>query len=352
MPYLGQVLQAAKEDGMNAMKTNPAFQRALDCLTHPVSLAAASLLLLNALVFQRLWPSWWTGKIGDAAWLVFVPFLVAAGLSWSIPSRWPGQRKLAGLLALSLSGLGLALVKTMPSFNASVVWLFKTLTGYPPKLALDPTDLLVLPALLITWWLWNSSSVRPTRFSLFRWAALGLAVLAITADSAAPQDLGITCLGEMNTSLLAFQERVYHGEFGGNRHEVTVYQSEDGGLSWRNVMAATYDPQKPPTLAPDQANAPLLEFGKCGQHTSDWQLPDPTDTKVLYAFIKGQGVYRSEDGGQTLRKEADLADASVLDARIHSATGNVIVAIGFEGLMVRTPDGKWQPVAPHRSTNP
>jgi len=39
----------------------------LDCLAHPLSLIAMSILALNALVLQPFWPSWWSGKVGDAS---------------------------------------------------------------------------------------------------------------------------------------------------------------------------------------------------------------------------------------------------------------------------------------------
>ena len=49
------------------MRQNRAFRRALDCLAHPLSLIAMSILALNALVLQPFWPSWWSGKVGDAS---------------------------------------------------------------------------------------------------------------------------------------------------------------------------------------------------------------------------------------------------------------------------------------------
>ena len=46
------------------MKMNTAFQRAMLSLSHPISIGAIGLLLLNDHVLPRISPSWLTGKIG------------------------------------------------------------------------------------------------------------------------------------------------------------------------------------------------------------------------------------------------------------------------------------------------
>ena len=71
--------------------TNQAFRRTLSCLSHPITIGSVMLLLLNDHVLRVLWPSWWTGKLGDFTWLVFFPFVLAAILAWLIPSRIYGQ---------------------------------------------------------------------------------------------------------------------------------------------------------------------------------------------------------------------------------------------------------------------
>jgi hypothetical protein len=36
-----------------------------------------AVLLLNDHLFRIHWPGWWTGKLGDFAWLFFFPFALA-----------------------------------------------------------------------------------------------------------------------------------------------------------------------------------------------------------------------------------------------------------------------------------
>jgi hypothetical protein len=337
---------------MNQGRENPALQRALNCATHPVTLAAVCVLWLNAAVLQPHWPSWITGKAGDAAWMVLAPVLLASVLAWLVPARWSRQAQIVGWLAAAFTGAILVLVKTVPAANAGANEAFRARLGFPLKLALDPSDVLVLPALAVFGWLWTRPLPPRRRPTLPGLAALALTALALMADAAGPQDLGITCLRESANSLLAFRERNYPQEFGATRHEVVVYQSGDGGLTWRQLAAETYDPASPPTAAPNSSNAALLQFSQCAPHDSDWQLPDPAKAQVLYAFVGGKGIYRSDDAGQTLRKEADLTSLSVLDAHFYSATGNLLVAVGKAGVMVRGADGKWQPVSLDRTSAP
>ncbi len=48
---------------------------------------------------------------------------------------------------------------------------------------------------------------------------------------------------------------------------------------------------------------------------------------------------------RTSRSAVYATVAGPLGAAIHAPTGNVVAAMGHEGVLVRTPDGRWQPVA-------
>jgi hypothetical protein len=53
----------------------------LRAVSHPTSLIAIALLVINGHILKSFFPSHLTGKISDAAGLSFYPFLVTAGLS-------------------------------------------------------------------------------------------------------------------------------------------------------------------------------------------------------------------------------------------------------------------------------
>jgi hypothetical protein len=297
------------------MKTNVAFCRALISLSHPVSIGAIVLLLFTDHIWRRVAPSWLTGKIGDFAWLIFAPFLLAVVPAWLLPRR----ERLVGSVAIIGVGLIFGLAKTVPAFHALTIKVLETLTGWPNVLRLDPTDLLALPALLIAWWIWQQSGDRSIRLPSRGWVLWPLAALATIGNSPAPL-IGIRAL-ETTDSIVYTQG----------------FHSDDGGLTW-------------------------LEGGREGLRSyagrDAWQLTDPTNERVQYRFTPGLSIERSEDGGQTWRREFDLSGEEArlattsswglfgglgpFDAVLHPASGNLIVAMGLEGVLVRSPAGEWR----------
>ena len=315
---------------------NAAFERALGALAHPVSLGAILVLLINDHVLRRRWPSWWTGQLGDVAWLVFAPLMLAAVLAWLIPPRLRRQEAIVGLLAFTLTGWGFALAKTLPAFHALTVRALETALGGTVGLRRDPTDLIALPALLIGAYLWTHPARLPALQSK-GWVALSLAALATVANQALTSVYGINYLQEQENDVLAIAC---------NSSSVGVYfASQDGGLSWQ--------------LKPAQAERSLYCDGRHGvaELASD-------GGRVRYRFRPGESIERSDDGGQTWRREMTLQgnqartvylegqienaayrphfEPGPLDALVHSLTGNVILAMGLEGVLVRTPDAQWR----------
>ncbi len=304
------------------MNTHPAFRHALIALSHPVSVAAIVIVLLNDHWWRRVAPSWFTGKIGDFAWLIFAPFLLAVLLAWLMPRR----EKLVGHVAIVGVGLIFGLAKSVPAFHALTIGVLEFLTGWPNILRLDPADLFALPALLLAWWIWEDSAARSVQLPNRGWVLLPLAVLATMADSPAP-DFGICDFKIAGSDITTRQ-----------------FTSQDGGLTWQGNSGG---------------------YGHfCQLRKSQWQLIDPTDEQIRYRFTPGVSVERSSDSGQSWSKELDLTgdDARVsytgqtsqlfysqptgpIDAVIHQPTGNLVAAMGYEGALVRTPNGVWHWVA-------
>jgi hypothetical protein len=308
---------------------NEAFCRAMNSLLHPLSIGAVLLLLLNDHVLRRFWPSWWSGKLGDLAWLVLVPLVLAAIFAWLIPSKLLHHEKAVGALAFALTGLGFTLSKTVPAVHDATVHLFELLTGWQASLLLDSTDLLALPALLVGWSLWRRGRAQSLVLRRRGWAVLSLAVLTVVADAAAP-DYGINCLIEQGSKLVA--PSLYHQTF----------VSEDGGLTW-------------------QEESSLRELAsKCETHGQPWQISSTTDERIRYRFTPGESIEKSEDGGQTRKREVALAGQEArlayyvkarvgawnkpgpLDALVHRPTGNMVVAMGYDGVLVRTANDQWR----------
>jgi hypothetical protein len=150
----------ANEDKNNSRKSkwtgnmgNKALWKAMCLLCSPVSIAAMLLLLINDHWLRIHVPSWWTGKLGGFAWLLFFPFALATLLALLIPSRVPRQEQIVKWLAFGITGGVFALAKTLPVFHDLTVRLLEMVLGVPVALVRDPTDLIALVSLAIAWWL-------------------------------------------------------------------------------------------------------------------------------------------------------------------------------------------------------
>jgi hypothetical protein len=311
---------------------NPAYQKSLGLLAHPLTLAAMGLLLVNDHLLRRLWPSWWTGKIGDFAWLFFIPFACAVLLSLVLPSRWQAQRRVVAGLAFGLPAAIFILAKTLPGFHDWTVQLASAAFGFPVSWRRDPSDLVALASTGLAAWFWRREPgwkvVRVSR----GWAALPLAIWLTVANAAAPE-MGIRCLGIQNGTLVA--SATYQ-----------VYTSQDSGASWQS------DPQVAGTVT-------------CDRNADGNTVSDPNQPRIVYRYEPRESIERSTNGGDTWRplyslsppSEAEQAfyarrgyngfyEPGPLDALVDPASGNVLFAMGYEGvLLFRPAEERWEWVA-------
>jgi hypothetical protein len=313
------------------------FRKSLRLLAHPAALAAVGLLLLNDHALRRLWPSWLTGKLGDFAWLFFIPFVAAALLALLIPRRLPGRDRLVGLLAFGLAGGIFALAKTVSPFHALVVRWAGAVFGFPVGWRRDPADLVALGSLALAWWLWQRTESRPAPRLCLGWIMLPLAGLLTMANAPAP-DPGIYCLAPREGYIAAFSA-------------YSSFASNDGGLTWE--PAAFTDAGR----CPDPWSAPAS--------TTPEVIVDPSNAAIQYRFTPGQAIERSEDGGQAWHVDLDLRPAgeaerayyekrhagspvwreAPLAGLVDPRTGNAVFAMGHAGVLVRRADGSWARVS-------
>jgi len=375
--------------------------RALRALAHPATVTCVLLLLLNDRVLRVHWPSWATGKLGDVAWLAFAPLVVALPLAVLVPSLTPRRSRRAHSratigLALALVGALFAIVKAWPAATAAFSHGFRALFGWTPRIVCDPTDLLTLPALALAYRIWmragepgtprglqplwarkargagwrgssagatapQSGEKRPWPRGRRRgWAVLALAALA-TLGNSGPPDEGIVCLRIDGDRILA-----------GPRHSyafTNTFASDDGGLTWTLI-------EEEPASEPEVI---------CAGRTEAWPVTGADGE--IFRLVPGRRIERSDDGGATWITEVSLAGE---DARLayyqrtrmnygavtgphdvlvvpspnpqgspnpEGSPGHIIVAMGLEGVLVRTAPGAdgtepgvwtWQAVGPYR----
>ncbi|MFJ5880342.1 hypothetical protein [Kitasatospora cineracea] len=241
--------------------------RVLRWAGHPGTLLAVAVLAFNDRVGKRAWPGAVTGKVSDAAWMLVVPPVLALAAS-AVP-RLRGRP--AALLGVALTAVTFAAAKSSAAGAelASAGW--SALTGVPSRTVADPGDLLALPVLALSWWLWRRSArPRPLRRVL---ALVGTPLAAAAMVATTPVPLVTPHLWSQDG-----RPMVYDGIW---------WTTRDGGLTWQAVPYGRPHPA-PPAAAPDPA------AGQC--------LPAPSR---LCFRLRGSGlpIEASRDGGRTWQPE-------------------------------------------------
>jgi hypothetical protein len=324
--------------------SNRAFSHALHSLTHPIILGAVALLLLNDHVLRVESPSWLTGKLGDFAWLAFAPIICALFVAWLVPRRLLQQERIVGLISFGFIGAWFALAKTVPAVHAVTITALDAIVGWHGTLGLDATDLLTLPALLLGWYVWTQPQVKRVRLAPFAWVGLALGVMSTLASTDMPDDIGIFGLCQEEASLYAAS---FYGTF----------DSQDGGLTWKDAEHSDVS---------NECAESFRETIRRGLRNSytPWLI---TDSAQRFRIVQGEGIYRYDSDGREA-VDFDLSQISgdvrnfyyerklterdyeyypvqylpgPFDTLIDKQTGNLVVAMGLDGVLVRTLEGEW-----------
>ncbi|MFC7483570.1 hypothetical protein ACFQX7_31100 [Luedemannella flava] len=351
--------------------TQRGISTGLAWLTHPVTVVATVVLLLNDHVWKAAQPGFLTGKLSDAAGLLVAPPLVAVVLG-DRPS--PPAGRVAGV-AIAVTGAGFVAVKVSPLVAgwASAVW---SVANGPSRVLVDPTDLVALPALGLAWLAWRSAARRLTVAGWARLAAvlvvLPTATLAVAATSA-PEYPTAVALAEWDGGVVVGVGNAYHD---GERIDRGLI-STDGGrlfdsysLPWpgqTRPMPSTAAQPSWTVLAP-----PSVPAGRTTGTGADrrpdlpWAgLSDCVATEPTHCFRAVAGHLRVEettDGGATWHVSWQVTDAARerlattyerlgdLDTQLSSRALVVVeqpdgfvvlVANGRDGLAHRGPAGVW-----------
>jgi hypothetical protein len=314
------------------MKNSISGNKAFSCLVQPVSWIAISLILFNALFLQVFYPSWLSGKLADLGWMIVLPLVVSCLLSLIPLFR---KTRLIPILAALLTGLVFTLLKVSPQFNHLARQSFTAMFGWPLKLALDPSDLLVLPALLIPVLL-SRQEHAPSK-PAWRYAAIGLVGLALLADAPLPKDRMLTCLAVDGTSVVLFSAEVTGSSSNKGRD---VYISTDDGKTWQDF--GKYD------VNGRDADTPALGIQlkdlvyQCSDTSRTFEITHPSQPGVSYMFMGGKGIYISADNAVSFTLDHAVESLEFYDAVFTPTTEDLIIALGTDGLLIRSPEGEYR----------
>ena len=316
--------------------------RAEAALTHPATLLALAALLVNDHLLKSIWPgAWATGKLSDLAWLIFAMPLAA----WLL-SLIARDGRLSRRVAFISAYLGLPLLyaafNTFGSLHDFILTAITTPFGLIPGSPLDATDSIVIPpAMAIGLWVWRANSAK-SALARRKWVAAvaSIAVVSSIATSPAPVENGITYLGVAdNGTIVAVADSEYWSE---------RFESSDGGMTWN---------------LDDSAETRYFGGGDRVQTPRGIYVIDGPD--ILRAGMDGMGelvysaAYLQQSHNAWLQRistvglgERELSEQPLAIA-YDPTSGNLVVAMGIQGVLIGTPDEQWIPVAvgPFRPTD-
>ena len=308
-------------------------RRCESALTHPVTLGAVAVLLVNDLVLKALWPNpWTTGKLSDLAWMVFALPLLAYLLSFAAGWKIRGQRAAFGVAYVGLPLL-YAAFNTFAPLHGWIMQGFSIVSGSARSSPLDPWDSVVIPfAIGVALWVWRRDPIAQGGLrSRAGMIAAGLAAFATVATSPHYIVQGITNVEADSGVIAAF---AWDTASGG-------YVSEDGGLTWSRTSALTNW-----EIRPDRYDWLETPRGKYRIEGPNIVLSTASGESVEYST-----TYLQDSHNEWLQaKQAERWPGRSLAFAPWAITydppsGNLVVAMGIQGAIVGTPEGEWVPVA-------
>lgn len=313
--------------GSDFRMRNPSLDKIFHLLGHPLVIGSVVLLLLNDHLFRVTYPSSLTGKLSDFCWLLFFPLILAIPLSILIPGRVHTQKEVVLFSSLSLTGLIFILANTATTFRLFLEQLLGSVTRSSFRITQDPTDLVALLSFILLWQLWKRSKDDKDSYKRpLPYLAIALGITFSLANSAHSIQ-GIECVSTDGTELISSV---------GWQDE--IYISSNGGMSWDYCAECT---------------------NQCVSASEGTLVLHPEESTIRYRYFPGERIEKSDDGGGTWVEHYDLR--RLRDARsafyeyrngvqlitgpfsgaIDPSSGNVVFAMGHDGVLVHEANGDW-----------
>ena len=308
-------------------------RRSETTLLHPGTLLAVALMIVNDYVLKSIWPeSWFTGKLSDLALVVFAPPLIAfllTRISFG-SSKVEATAWISGYIGLPVLYGAYNTYEPLHDFMMGSIDILGFGPGTSP---FDPTDSIVIPfGIGIALWIWRISEIRThTPYPHLALLLAGFAAMVALASSGPDRESGIvSVVGDGEGRVWA----AHNGTWG----RTTAF-SPDGGLTW-------FEDDIPEGINSVSMNNLIGD--------------DPSEGRYVYSgenvFLERGGEREHVFSGRVFIRGGDINTIKVAvrdhdvyeinlrpyDVHYDKSTGNIIVALGFQGVAVGTPDRKWR----------
>jgi hypothetical protein len=293
----------------------------LRVLAHPAFTGCVAVLAVNDHFLKQAWPGWFTGKLSDFAGLAVVAVLTAVVLDRIRP-------------AIALAGLGFAAIKLSSAGAALAAPVLGGVT------AQDPTDLV---ALLVLW----PVDVFLRRFEISHGPPYGRALLGVAGACVAVTSISATSCREPHVVQTFYVNGdLVYAEIPRDPAGATPPQgavdwavSRDGGETWAASGA-------PDLARPDDRDEACTTDGPCYRVVPGARVEERLRGEWITAFRFTEEETRRlhlRNRGCAVPPARDLYRSVVaLDV---GGRDHVVVAMGTQGVLHRSPDGRWERVA-------
>jgi hypothetical protein len=280
----------------------------------PTVISAVVLLLLNDRVLKASGPAWLTGKLSDFAGVYLVAMIV--GILTARPD-----------VAVATTGIGFYVIKV--SYGAAQL-AAPVLGGVTRQ---DHSDLIALLVLVPAWFVLRrtpSPLVSGSVGALLATTALVFAGVGVTATSCEDPNVVDAFTVDGNGALVA---RIKVSGYGGPEPAPLWARSVDGGLTWQ--------PSGAPGVAVSPAQQACDPSGQCFRVIEGVRV-EQTDASgewhAAFSFSREQRRRMESRVDMCERADDGFRSLIVVDDQPQS---RVVVAMGEQGALVRTSDGRW-----------
>ena len=293
------------------------YHKSIHFLARPYTLLALGIYFINEFILQPYFPSWVSGKLSDFAWLFLFPVLFLLMLSLLLPTRNVTHQRRFVWLAYGFSALSFTAIKTVPVAHDA----FINLLPFHASIALDPSDLLALLVLPLSYRLYMHNPDQPARIHWRAAWVLPVFALLTLADAPAPVSGVIDLLVQQDYIIARTDHEGY-------------FCSKDGGINWQDCSSTSID------------------FNTTIEYKYDNKIVIP-NSDVQYRITETGMIDISQDNGRNWksiysrnyisdvkeyyqlqnRPSAVIMKPGAQDTLYDPKSGNILFAMGLEGII-------------------